>query len=108
MSDFDLNKEMQELIESFDDQAVRIIGVGKRKFTEVSEYADQEERKYMAKYGLDRNGEPLEVGDVMTHREGDGYKMTMDEGCELLSDTDNEQERLDEAMSLISPSGFNE
>ena len=102
--DFDSVKELENI---FAHLPAKTIGEGKRKATEVAEHIDSDELKYMAKYGLSKDGTPKEVNHVMSERESQAfYDLTLSEGFEMLDgDGDDPQSGL---SVMPEQSGFND
>lgn len=105
-----MSDETKNLIDSFGRQAVRIIGEGKRKYTDVVEWSDPEEARYNAKMGLDKYGMPKPVHKVLEDREESGYTMNLAEGFDLLGDDDygEDDTPIGPNNEFFNPSGFND
>jgi hypothetical protein len=98
---------IKDLESFFAQPPVAVIGEGRHRATDVVEYVDQEEQKYNKKYGLDKNGDPLPVDEILGDRlDGDSYSYALEEGFEMLDeDGDDPQSGL---SKFNEPSGFNQ
>ena len=100
--------EEQALQEMFNQAPQPVVGEGRRRATDVVEHVDQDEARYNAKYGLDKNGDPLPVDEILGDRtDGEGYHFALEEGFDSFSNDDDEAANIDAVNKFFEPNGFN-